>query len=225
MTCSSCQSHVEKAVNKLQGIQNVTVNLLSNDMTVTYDENVMNNEKIIQAVVEAGYGASLYEKVKETNKRQEKADPNDNDRKNMKKRLILSTCFLVPLMYIAMYHMLNEWFGLPIPKMINNLFHGSQNAINFALTQFLLLLPILYVNRNFFIVGFKRLAKGTPNMDTLIAIGSTAATIYGIFALYKIGYGLGHNQMAVVERYSMDIYFESAGTILTLITLRKILRS
>ena len=93
-------------------------------------------------------------------------------------------------------------------------------GVTFGFTQFLLLLPIIYINRNYFIIGFKRLFKGTPNMDSLIAIGSLAATVYGIFAIYMIGYGLGHNQIELVERYSMDIYFESAGTILTLITLR-----
>ena len=145
--------------------------------------------------------------------------------KSMKKRLIVSICFLIPLMYIAMYHMFYEWFGLPIPEFINNMFHGNENAFIFAFTQFLLLLPIMYVNRNYFIVGFKHLFKATPNMDSLIALGSTAATAYGIFAIYMIGYGLGHNNLELVQRYSMDIYFESAGTILTLITVRKIFRN
>jgi len=121
--------------------------------------------------------------------------------------------------------MFYDWFGIPIPEIVNNLFHGTENAIIFSFTQFILLLPIVYVNRNYFIVGFKQLFKGTPNMDSLIALGSTAATVYGIFAIYMIGYGLGHNQIEIVQRYSMDIYFESAGTILTLITVRKIFRN
>ena len=224
MTCSSCSSHVEKAVGKLEGIQNVNVNLLSNNMIVNYDETILDNEKIIQAVVDAGYGATC-EQPKETKKKEKKPDVQTENIKSMKKRLIISICFLIPLMYIAMYHMLQEWFGLPVPQMITNAFHGAKNAINFGLTQFLLLLPILYVNRNYFIVGFKRLFKGTPNMDSLIAIGSGAATVYGIFAIYMMGYGLGHNQMELVERYTMDIYFESAGTILTLITLGKYLET
>ena len=224
MTCSSCSSHVEKAVGKLEGIQNVNVNLLSNNMIVNYDETILDNEKIIQAVVNAGYGATC-EQPKRTKQKEKKQNVQTENIKSMKKRLIISICFLIPLMYIAMYHMLQEWFGLPVPQMITNAFHGAENAINFGLTQFLLLLPILYVNRNYFMVGFKRLFKGTPNMDSLIAIGSGAATVYGIFALYMIGFGLGHNQMELVERYTRDIYFESAGTILTLITLGKYLET
>lgn len=225
MTCSSCASHVEKAVNKLDGIKNVNVNLLSNNMVVDYDENILNIEKIIQAVENSGYGASVYEKTRGTKSKEGKTDKTKDDIKYMKKRLIISICFLIPLMYIAMHHMLYEWFGLPVPQIVKTLFHGNENGVTFGFTQFLLLLPIIYVNRNYFIIGFKRLIKGTPNMDSLIAIGSTAATVYGIFAIYMIGYGVGHNQINLVERYSMDIYFESAGTILTLITLRKIFRN
>lgn len=224
MTCSSCSSHVEKAVSKLEGIQNVNVNLLSNNMTVNYDETILDDKTIIQAVIHAGYGATC-EMPKQPKKKQEKADDKTELIINMKKRLIISICFLVPLMYIAMYHMFQQWSGIPVPPMITKVFHGVENAINFGLTQFLLLLPILYVNRNYFIVGFKRLFKGSPNMDSLIAIGSGAATVYGIFAIYMIGYGLGHHQMELVERYRMDLYFESAGTILTLISLGKYLET
>lgn len=224
MTCSSCSSHVEKAVSKLEGIQNVNVNLLSNNMTVNYDETILDDKTIIQAVIHAGYGATC-EMPKQRKKKQEKADDKTELITNMKKRLIISICFLVPLMYIAMYHMFQQWSGIPVPPMITKVFHGVENAINFGLTQFLLLLPILYANRNYFIVGFKRLFKGSPNMDSLIAIGSGAAAVYGIFAIYMIGYGLGHHQMELVERYRMDFYFESAGTILTLITLGKYLEA
>ncbi len=224
MTCSSCSSHVEKAVSKLEGIQNVNVNLLSNNMTVNYDETILDDKTIIQAVIHAGYGASC-EMPKQPKKKQEKADDKTELITNMKKRLIISICFLVPLMYIAMYHMFQQWFGMPVPTIITKVFHGAENAMNFGLTQFLLLLPILYANRNYFIVGFKRLFKGSPNMDSLIAIGSGAAAVYGIFAIYMIGYGLGHHQMELVERYRMDLYFESAGTILTLITLGKYLEA
>ncbi len=128
-------------------------------------------------------------------------------------------------MYIAMHHMLFEWIGLPIPNIIKNMFDGSENAISFAFTQFLLLLPIVYVNRNYFIIGFKRLFKISPNMDSLIAIGSTSAIVYGIYAIYMIGNGLGYNRLDLVHQYSMDIYFESAGTILTLITVGKYLET
>ena len=225
MTCSSCSAHVERAISKLEGIKSVNVNLLSNNMIVEYDENITNNETIIKAVIDAGYGARISSTEKNTQTKKEKAPNNQDVIKSMKKRLIISVCFLIPLMYIAMYHMFYEWFGLPIPTFINNLFHGTENAITFGFTQFLLLLPIVYVNRNYFIVGFKRLFKGSPNMDSLIAIGSSAAIVYGIFAIYMIGYGLGHNQIELVKRYSMDIYFESAGTILTLITVGKYLET
>lgn len=224
MTCSSCSSHVERAVNKLNGTEKVNVNLLSNNMIVEYDENILNSKKIIDTVIEAGYGASISDSEKKDNKKIKENEKEDN-LKLMKKRLIISICFLIPLMYIAMNHMLYEWFRIPIPNIIQKVFHGTENAIIFAVTQFLLLLPIIYVNRNYFLVGFKRLFKATPNMDSLIAIGSTAATVYGIFAIYMIGYGLGHNNIDIVSRYSRDIYFESAGTILTLITVGKYLET
>lgn len=190
MTCSACSSHVEKAVRKLDGIKIANVNLLSNSMVAEYDEKVLNNEKIIEAVVDAGYGANVANADKDKVISSGKKLDNDNLIKSMKNRLIISICFLIPLMYIAMYHMFYDWFNLPIPSIITNLFHGTENAITFGFTQFLLLLPIVYVNRNYFIIGFKRLFKGTPNMDSLIAIGSSAAIIYGIYAIYMIGYGL-----------------------------------
>ena len=226
MTCSSCSAHVDKAVRKLDGICNVNVNLLSNNMIVEYDENIVNNDMIIGTVVEAGYGASLSNNIK--NKQtvsDRKIDKTKENLKSMKKRLIISICFLIPLMYLAMHHMFFEWFGLPIPDFIKNIFHGNENAITLAFTQLIILVPIIYVNRNYFIIGFKRLLKKSPNMDSLIAIGSSAATLYGIFAIYMISYGIEHNNLEIVERYSKDIYFESAGTILTLITLGKYLET
>ncbi len=226
MTCSSCQAHVERAVGKLEGVKNVNVNLLSNNMVVEYDENIVNSSKIINSVVDAGYGATLVSNEKKSsNTKSEITDKNKANLKSMKNRLIISICFLIPLMYIAMHHMLYEWFKIPIPNIIKNIFDGTSNALTFAFTQFLLLLPIMYVNRNYFLVGFKRLFKRSPNMDSLIALGSSAATIYGIFAIYMISFGLGHNNLNIVQRYSMDIYFESAGTILTLITVGKYLET
>ncbi len=225
MTCSSCQAHVEKAVQKLSGVQKVNVNLLSNDMTVEYDESRLDNDKIIKAVIDAGYGASIKNaKTKEKTPKEYKLD-NKNILKSMQKRLILSVIFWIPLMYLAMYHMFYEWFGLPIPNFMMKTFHGAENAMIFGFAQFLLVLPIIYINRNYFIVGFRRLWKKAPNMDSLIAIGSTSAIVYGIYAIFMIGYGLGHHQMALVDRFSMDLYFESAGTILTLITVGKFLET
>lgn len=190
MTCSSCSSHVERAVKKLDGVQTVNVNLLSNNMTVEYNEDVLNTNNIVSAVVEAGYGATVYEDNKKEHKQTEVKDNSTDVIKSMKNRLIISIIFLIPLMYLAMHHMFNQWFKIPIPEFITKLFHGTENALNFGFTQFLLLLPIVYVNRNYFIIGFKRLFKGSPNMDSLIAIGSTASIVYGIFAIYMIGYGL-----------------------------------
>lgn len=204
-------------------MQEVNVNLLGNNMVVQYDENCLNNEDIIKAVSEAGYGAILSETTKQ-NKRLEKSNE-DGNLKAMKQRLIWSIVFWVPLLYIAMYHMFYEWFGLPIPQFIRNMFSGVENAIRFGFMQFLLVLPIVYLNRNYFIIGFKRLLKKSPNMDSLIAIGSTAAIVYGIYAIFQIGYGLGRGQMNLVQKFSMDLYFESAGTILSLITIGKFLEA
>lgn len=219
MTCSSCQAHVAKAVEKLDGIKTVNVNLLSNNMIVEYDENKLDNTKIIASVIDAGYGASVAIEKNSKNQKSEKQVNNEDIIKSMKKRLVISIIFWIPLMFVAMHHM------FPMPDFIKNIFEGPQNSITFALTQILLLLPIVYMNRNYFIVGFKRLFKRSPNMDSLVAIGSTAAIIYGIYAMYMIGYGLGYGKMEIVENFSKDLYFESAGTILTLITVGKYLET
>ena len=214
MTCSSCQSHVEKAVSSLNGIKKVNVNLLANNMVVEYNDNILDNKKIIEAVIQAGFKANVAKEIKQ-----------ENSLSGMKKRLIISLCFMIVLMYIAMHQMLNNVFGLPIPVVIKNLFDGPENALRFAFAQIILLIPILILNRNYFIVGFKRLIKKAPNMDSLIAIGSSASIIYGIIAICMIGYGLSNNDLELVSRYSKDLYFESAGTILTLITLGKYLEA
>ncbi len=230
MTCSSCQAHVERAVSKLEGITKVNVNLLSNNMIVEYDEEILDNEKIIKAVVDAGFEANVAEEIKNSSK--DKNNSNDkilnkmeDNLKSMKKRLIISFVFLIPLMYIAMHQMLNNIFGIPVSDFIKSIFDGPENALNFAFSQVLLLLPIIILNRNYFIIGFKRLLKRSPNMDSLIALGSTASIIYGIVAIYMISNGLSNDDMELVTRYSKDIYFESAGTILTLITLGKYLET
>lgn len=244
MSCSACSSHVEKAVNKLENVEKASVNLLTETMDVTYDETKITSAEIIDAVVKAGYGASVMTEgsvagaggqstsgnAGSTGKstadgKQELQQKLDADARAMKWRLGISIGFLIPLMYVSMHHMLKEWFGIPVPAFIVNTMHGNANAMNFALTQFLLLLPILYVNRKFFSVGFKTLAHRSPNMDSLIALGSGAALVYGIFAMYRISCGLGYGDMAVVEHYAHDLYFESSGTILTLITVGKYLES
>lgn len=215
MTCSSCVSHVEKAVCKLEGTKKVNVNLLSNSMVVEYNETQLKNDNIVKAVVDAGYSA----KVSMPEKKQQSNEEKNTLIKSMKKRLIWSIIFLIPLMYIAMHHM------LPTPECIKNIFHGTENALTFGITQILLLIPIVYLNRNYFIVGFKRLFKASPNMDSLIAIGSSSAIIYGLYGIYMMGYGLSHNNLELVQQYSNNLYFESAGTILTLITVGKYLET
>ncbi len=220
MTCSSCSGHVEKAVSKLNGVETVTVNLLQNSMVVEYDETVLSEADIVKAVVDAGYGAfpaGDKVKAKPSAASENTASPAAAEAAEMKKRLIWSIVFLIPLMYIAMGPMI----GLPLPSFLS----GHENAVAFGMAQFLLTLGIVYLNRNYFINGFKSLLKRTPTMDALIAIGSSAAIIYGIYAIIQMGYGLAIQDFVLVEQYHMDMYFESAGTILTLITVGKYLES
>ena len=217
MTCSACSTAVDRNVKKLEGINEVNVNLLNNSMIVKYDENVLNNETIIKKVQDAGYEAFLVENGKKTQKNSTEENLGKIETNELKNRLIISFIFAIPLFYISMGHMLN-WY-LP------HLFHGYSNAITFAFTQFLLALPIVFINIKYYKVGFKTLYKGSPNMDSLIAIGTSAAMIYGVFSIYKIGYGLGNNDIDMVIQYSHDLYFESAAIVLTLITLGKFLEA
>jgi len=229
MTCSACSSRVEKCVSALEGMKVCEVNLLTGSMQAAFDEDVLKTEDIIAAVEKAGYGASS---LSSSGSGEAKGpagnalqDAMQKARKEMKFRLICSFAFWIPLMYVSMFHMFYEWFGLPVPDFIMHAFHGPENTVTFAFTQFLLLLPIMYCNRNYFIRGFQNLFRRSPNMDSLVAVGSAAAVAYGIFAIYRLSYGLGYQDMELVERYGMEIYFESAGTILTLITLGKYLES
>lgn len=234
MTCSACSSHVEKSVSKLTGVENVSVNLLTNSMQVEFDENKLDTAGIIKAVEDAGYGAAVKdEHAKSGAKTSGQSDSQENSGlsaveqnvKNMKKRLIVSLIFWIPLMYVSMGHMIYQWLNIPMPPFTMNFLHGNENAITYAFTQFLLLLPILIANQKYFKNGFKTLWHRSPNMDSLIAIGAGAAILYGIFAIYRIGYAMGHGDMAVVHQYAHDLYFESAGTILTLITIGKYLET
>ena len=217
MTCSACSAHVTKAVEKLLGVSSVNVNLLGGSMLVEYDPGAESPESIIAAVDDAGYGAAL-----PASKGGAKADAApavdiEAELLGMKRRFVISLCFLLPLFYIAMGHMM----GWPLP----HFFHDSRNALSFALIQFLLVLPIMYVNDKYYKVGFKTLLHGSPNMDSLIALGSLAAVVYGVAALFQISYGMGHGDAERVSKWSMDLYFESAGMILTLITLGKYLET
>lgn len=214
MTCSACSSRVEKSVSKLSGMSEVSVNLLKNSMVVNYDDAALNTNDIVNAVVKAGYGAiPKSNEVKQTKANNAAVSTAQLEQQQMKRRLIISMIFTVPLFYVSMGHMFN-W---PLPGFLL----GMDNSISFAFTQFLLLLPVIFVNFKYFKHGYKTLFSGAPNMDSLIALGSSAATVYGIYAIYKIGIGLGHGDMDMVHQFSMDLYFESAGMILALITLGK----
>lgn len=221
MTCSACSSRVEKCVSKLEGVKEVSVNLLTNSMQVEFNDAVIQEQGIIDAVVHAGYGASVQGK-KETSSgkqktREEGTDPVKEHLEYMKKRTIWSFIFLIPLMYVSMGHMI----GLPLPGFL----HGTVNAVGFAMTQFLLCIPVIYINRAYYTKGFSTLFHGAPNMDTLIAVGSTASLVYGIFAIYRMGYGLGVQDLDLVNRYLHDLYFESAVMILALINIGKYLEA
>lgn len=224
MTCSACSSHVEKSVVKLDGINKVSVNLLTNSMQVDYDENKLSDSDICFAVQDAGYGASVRGNE---SKAQDavKIDSVEKNISNMKLRLIVSIVFLVPLMYVSMGNMIYQWIGIDMPEFYMDFFHGDENALIFGFTQLVLLMPILFANQKYFKNGFHTLVKRSPNMDSLIAIGASAAIAYGIYAIYRIGYGMGHGDMDTVHSFSHDLYFESAGTILTLITVGKYLET
>lgn len=210
MTCSACSAHVEKSVNQLCGIENVNVNLLQNSMTVEYDETALQTEDIIQAVQKGGYGASVHGQTAS-------AEPTGNvaaeEMQHMKKRLIASFCFLIPLFYISMGHMM----GAPLPSFLL----GNENLLIFALTQLLLTIPVLIINKKYFVVGFQSLWNRSPNMDTLIAVGSGASVVYSVFAIYAMAYHMGHGDLVAAHHYGMELYFESAAMILTLITVGK----
>lgn len=221
MTCAACQANVTRCVQKLEGVNDVNVNLLLNQMTVSYDEKKLDASKIVSAVKTIGYGATSMEKGSETGSfrsewtsRQERTQENQ---KSMKKRLLLSVLLLVPLMYIAMGPMLS----LPVPGFLL----GMENMLVSAMAQLLLTLPILFVNRHFFQNGLKALLHRAPNMDSLVAIGSGASLIYGIFSMFRMAYGFGHGDMQLVHAYAHALYFESAAMILTLVTVGKYLEA
>lgn len=219
MTCSACSSRVEKAVSSLKGMEKASVNLLTNSMQVEYDDSILSSTDIENAVVNAGYGIGGSDATSSSAKSEK-----NNEKDEMLHRLVYSFVFLFILMSISMSHMIAKT-GFPIPQWFQNIFWGNENAITFAFAQFLIVLPILYLNRIYYIRGYKNLFHLSPNMDTLIAVGSSASMFYGIFALFRMSWGLGHGNMDLVGTYSMDLYFESAGMIVTLITLGKYLES
>lgn len=223
MTCAACQANVTRCVRKLEGVDDVDVSLLANQMTVSYDETKLDSSDIIHAVQEIGYGAESQEGTEDKGKsgfrsqwekRQEDARKEQN---SMKIRLQFSILFLIPLMYIAMGSMI----GLPVPAV----FTGMENTLVSALTQLILTVPILVLNRKFYQTGLKALVKRAPNMDSLVAIGSGASLVYGLFAMYKLAYGFGHQNLSMIHAYGHALYFESSAMILTLVTVGKYLEA
>lgn len=225
MTCAACQANVTRCVSKLEGVEEVNVSLLANQMTVSYDESKVGEEDIIQAVEKIGYGASSLEQQPAAaqskggfrSEWQARQDQAMNSQKQMKRRLISSIVLLVPLMYIAMGSMI----GLPVPWF----FVGMENSLVNALAQLLLTIPVLFINRHFFQTGFKALWHRAPNMDSLVAIGSGASLVYGLFAMFRLAYGFGHGDVELVHEYAHALYFESAAMILTLVTVGKYLEA
>ncbi len=227
MTCASCQAHVERAVSACNGVSNVTVNLLSGSMTVEFDEHTTDAQTICTAVDRAGYSAAPLaantdatagttqaastHRVSPTKKLEAAAAA-------MKTRLVVSIVFLVPLFYIGMGHML----GWPLPSV----FSDHTHSMTLALTEFVLVLPILYMNRSYFIGGFKSLAHRAPTMDALIAIGAAASVGWSVYAMFVMADQLAAGDVHAAMMTEMDnLYFESAGTILTLVTVGKYLET
>lgn len=211
MTCSACSAHVEKSVKAVDGVLTVNVNLLKNSMNVEFDENKTSTDAIISAVESGGYGASVSGKngqAKEKDLAKEQSD-------NILKRFVWSLIFMIPLMYVSMGHMLH----IPLPSFL----HGDGTHMTNALTQFILTIPVLVINSKYFTNGFKALLRRAPNMDTLVATGSAAATIYGVAMLYNMAWNTEHSH--IMSESAMNLYFESAAMILTLITLGKYLEA
>ncbi len=212
MSCAVCVSHVEKSVKTLDGVRDVRVSLLTNSMQVIYDEQRLSEEAIIEAVNAQGYRCSLPKSDETVSDGGERLS---DEEKALRRRFIISAVLMVVLMYFSMSHM--------IPYPVPHFFHDADYAAALAAVQLLLTVPIVWLNRKYFAVGIPMLIRRSPNMDTLVAIGSGAAFVYGVFALGMMVYGQITARMDIVASYSMSLYFESAGMILTLVTLGKYL--
>ena len=211
MTCAACSARVQKVASQVPGVRKAEVNLLAGSMQIEAQSPDV-AQAVIQAVQNAGYQASIQGSAP-----QKEAAPKNDALKEMKRRILGSAVCLVVLMYFTMGHMV----GLPAPHW----YHGEQNALVAALTQFFLTLPPVYLNRVYYSRGLKALWHRAPNMDSLIAVGSLAALIYGVAALFRMAWGMGHGDWDLVRTYSQNLYFESAAMILTLITLGKYLET
>lgn len=223
MSCAACSARIEKGISGMEGMQQCSVNLLKNSMTVSYDEAELDSGKIIHQVEDIGYGASLHQtQGSKTTGASGRGKNGATDAaaaaaKQMKQRLIVSLVFTIPLFYISMGHMA----GWPLSSWLL----GARNHMIFAFTQFLLVLPVLIAGGHYFKNGLKNLWHRSPNMDSLIALGSGAAFVYGIYAIYKIAWGFSIEDMDMVETFGMNLYFESSAMILTLITLGKFMEA
>ncbi len=225
MSCAACQAHVEKAAGGLAGVEDAAVNLLAGTMVVTYDPDALSPQDICAAVEKAGYRATVAgqeQKGKAVSSAQAEAQARKEEMNKelrwMKTRLIISVCFLVPLVYVCMGHM----FGAPLPSFLT----GVENSMTYALLQFVLALPILYVNDKYFKVGFPALFRRAPNMDSLVALGAAASLLYSLYAMFVVSWALGHGDMELAEEYHMNhLYLESVGMILTLVTVGKFLET
>ena len=223
MSCAACSARIEKGISGMEGMQQCSVNLLKNSMTVSYDEAKLDSGEIVHQVEDIGYGASLHQtQGSKTTGASGRGKNGATDAaaaaaKQMKQRLIVSLVFTIPLFYISMGHMA----GWPLPPWLL----GARNHMIFAFTQFLLVLPVLIAGGHYFKNGLRNLWHRSPNMDSLIALGSGAAFVYGIYAIYKIAWGFSIEDMDMVETFGMNLYFESSAMILTLITLGKFMEA
>lgn len=208
MSCSACSARIQNAVSKMDGVGKAEVNLLTETMQVEYDELKINNDAIIEKVVSLGYGAQI-----KGASSQKAALPKEKESQKLKKRFFVSLIFLLPLMYVSMGHMLGFW----LPKFLM----GEKNAVSYAFLQFLICIPVVFINRKYYKNGFSALISASPNMDSLIAVGSGVSLVYGIFEIFRMSYGLGAGDFEIVERYRHNLYFETAAMIPTLITLGK----
>ena len=214
MTCAACEAHVTKSVKNVEGVIDCQVNLLSENMEVQYDESKISSEDIIEAVRKGGYGAHLQDEDSHQDQRVLNEKKKDEALHKQLKDLILSFVFMIPLFYLSMGSMMH-WPFIP------SLFLGHQNMMIFALTEILLLIPIVSIHRKRFIGGFQALLHGAPNMDSLIALGSLASIVYSLYSVYMMAYYMGRFDLKAAHGYHMNLYFESAAMILTLIGLGK----
>ena len=239
MSCAACSARVENAVGKIEGVTKAPVNLLAGTMSVEYDDKIFSSEnqlieKVSESVSKAGYEAVA--KVENNSKEKRtsakinlQGDIHANSKKaadELKNRLIISVIFLIPLMFVSMGEMIFHWLKIPVPAFYQLAFSGAKNSITYALTQVIFLLPILYANRKFFISGLKSLFNLHPDMNSLVALGAFAAVFYSTVVLFKLSVVLGNvatgnGSLETVLALRHDLYFESAGTILTLVTVGK----